>query len=69
MNRPSKNLIEINHTNGIMSRFFGRHFTKYPKYLGNPADLIKIDFPNQGVAILFFEGLVAQAQLFEARGN
>jgi hypothetical protein len=37
-------------------------------YLGNPADLVKIDFPRQGAAILFFEGLVDQTQLFKAIG-
>lgn len=35
-------------------------------YLGNPADLVKIDFPHLGAAILFYEGLVEQTQLLDA---
>jgi hypothetical protein len=36
------------------------------RFLHNPADLIKIDIPNQAGAILYFDGLVDQTKLLEA---
>lgn len=35
-------------------------------FLHNPADLIRIELPNQAATILYFDGLVDQAQLLEA---
>jgi len=35
-------------------------------FLHNPADLIKIDLPNQAATILYFDGLVDQTRLLEA---
>lgn len=34
-------------------------------YLGNPADLIRIDIPLQGAAVLYYDGLVDQTQLLK----
>lgn len=35
-------------------------------FLHNPADLIRIDFPNQAATMLYFDGLVDQTRLLEA---
>lgn len=34
-------------------------------YLGNPADLIRIDLPTHGATVLFYDGLVDQTQLLK----